>query len=224
MSNEEQLTGGRSASEVVRIGDTVHRSLGPNSDFVHNLLTQLEQKDFNYSPRFLGIDEKGREILSYIEGKVPTRDHEWTMEQMIDVVHIMKKFHEATNDAICHHDIAPWNIVLKDNVPIALIDFDEATTGDCIDDLAYFLWTFLDLGSDTPIETQTQRIKVLCREYGYKDYKTLVEKILKQQNYILEMRIKKSRTDSFSADAVESIKNEIAWVEENREKLESIAF
>jgi thiamine kinase-like enzyme len=136
----------------------------------------------------------------------------------------MKEFHEATSGTICHHDIAPWNIVLKNDVPIALIDFDEVSTGDCIDDLAYFLWTFLELGSDKPIETQTQSIKVLCQEYGYKDGKKLTEKILEQQRLILEMRIEKSKTDSFSAEAVGRIKNEITWVEENRKKLESIAF
>jgi hypothetical protein len=224
MLNEKILKGGRSTSEVVKIGDTVHRRCGPNADFVHKILLQLEVNGFEYSPRYLGVDEKGREILSYIDGEVPTGDHDWTMEQTIGVVHIMKKFHEATGGKICHHDIAPWNVVLKNNVPTALIDFDEVSTGDCIDDLAYFIWTFLELGSDKPIETQTQKIKTLCQEYGYKDGKTLTEKILEQQKLILEMRIEKSKTDSFSADAVERIKNEIAWVEKNREKLESIAF
>lgn len=222
MTIGQPLKGGRSTNEVIKIGNTIHRSQGPNSKFVHNLLTQLDQQNFSYSPKFLGIDEKGREILSYIYGEVPTGDHRWTMEQVISVVHIMKKFHEATDHTICHHDIAPWNVVLKNNIPVALIDFDEASVGDCIDDLAYFLWTFLELGGDIPIETQTTKIKKLCHEYGYSDSKKLTEKILEQQKMILEMRIRKSKTDSFSTGAVPRIKKEIAWVEKNREKLESI--
>lgn len=53
---------------VVRVGDTVRRPTYPWSPFVHRLLQHLESVGFAYSPRFLGIDEKGREVLSFIEG------------------------------------------------------------------------------------------------------------------------------------------------------------
>lgn len=54
--------------QIVRIGDTVRRSQYPWSPSVHRLLLDLESAGFPYSPRFLGIDDQGREVLSWIEG------------------------------------------------------------------------------------------------------------------------------------------------------------
>ena len=65
--NEEILTGGN-VSTVYRSGDTVQRELKPDSPKIHKLLKHLENKGFSYV-KFLGIDEKGREILSFIEGQ-----------------------------------------------------------------------------------------------------------------------------------------------------------
>lgn len=66
--HEEKLEGGNS-SEVYRVGNTVRRNLKPDSHLVHRLLQHLEKKGYPYAPKFLGIDEKGREVLSYIEGE-----------------------------------------------------------------------------------------------------------------------------------------------------------
>ncbi|CAH0294884.1 hypothetical protein SRABI133_04365 [Peribacillus simplex] len=63
--NEEMLTGGN-VSRVYRSGDTVRRELKPDSPKIHKLLKHLENKGFSYAPKFLGIDEKGREILSLL--------------------------------------------------------------------------------------------------------------------------------------------------------------
>jgi tRNA A-37 threonylcarbamoyl transferase component Bud32 len=233
MVNEETLKGGRSTSEVIRIDNTVHRTCGLNSEFTHKLLILLEEKKFAYAPKYLGIDEKGREILTFIDGEVP-KDKQWTMEQMVKIVKMMKSFHDKTvgsqlagnNETVCHHDIAPWNIVLKEGKPIAFIDFDEAEPGERVDDLSYFLWTFLDLGSNVSIETQSSKMKTLCQAYGYHDGKKLVEAILEQQNLILGKRLRLAKTEikkedrEFSADAAERIKKEIVWVKENREKIE----
>jgi aminoglycoside phosphotransferase (APT) family kinase protein len=53
---------------VVRIGDTVRRRTYPWSDAVHSLLRHLEHVGFEHSPRFLGIDDDGREVLTFIDG------------------------------------------------------------------------------------------------------------------------------------------------------------
>src|SRR4051812_16958980 len=65
----EQLTGGNMA-EVVRIGETVRRPLRPWSGSVHKLLQRLEESGFVGAPRFLGVDERGREILSFVPGEI----------------------------------------------------------------------------------------------------------------------------------------------------------
>lgn len=53
---------------VVRVGDTVRRPMHPWSASVHELLRHLAEVGFPYSPRVLGVDEAGREVLSYVAG------------------------------------------------------------------------------------------------------------------------------------------------------------
>jgi hypothetical protein len=67
-SKEEEKLAGGNVSNVYRFEDTVRREIKPNSLKIHKLLQHLESKGFNYAPKFLGIDEKYREILSFIEG------------------------------------------------------------------------------------------------------------------------------------------------------------
>ena len=57
---------------VVRVGDTVRRPQRASGAATHALLRHLEDCGFDGAPRFLGIDGKGREVLSYIEGEAVT--------------------------------------------------------------------------------------------------------------------------------------------------------
>jgi hypothetical protein len=70
---EIPLAGGDVTEGVVRVGDTVRRPVGAHSPLVHALLAHLEAAGFEGAPRFLGIDESGREVLSYIDGEVAGR-------------------------------------------------------------------------------------------------------------------------------------------------------
>ncbi|MBK8050530.1 MAG: hypothetical protein IPK16_27550 [Anaerolineales bacterium] len=65
---EHLLSGGNVNIGVVRIGATVRRGQTAASPAVHQLLRHLEARGFDGCPRFLGTDEQGREVLSYIEG------------------------------------------------------------------------------------------------------------------------------------------------------------
>jgi hypothetical protein len=65
---ETPLVGGRVTVGVVRVGETVRRPTLANRTLQHDLLTHLEHRQFSVTPRFLGIDEIGRGILSYLPG------------------------------------------------------------------------------------------------------------------------------------------------------------
>src|SRR6516165_10637323 len=65
---EVPLTGGRVLRGVVRVGRTVRRPMPADAEYVHGLLARLERCGFEGAPRFLGVDARGREVLSFIEG------------------------------------------------------------------------------------------------------------------------------------------------------------
>jgi hypothetical protein len=66
---EVPLTGGRIVRRIVRVGDTVCRPMPADADYVHGLLAHLERCGFEGAPRFLGVDSRGREIVSYTKGR-----------------------------------------------------------------------------------------------------------------------------------------------------------
>ena len=71
--SEQPLAGVQSVG-VVPVGDTVRRPPGPNAEFVRALLRLLEQRGFGGAPRLLGRDDQGRDVLTYVEGRVPPGD------------------------------------------------------------------------------------------------------------------------------------------------------
>src|SRR5262249_44596626 len=68
---EQALPGGKLSEGVVRAGTTVHRPTGPWTPAVHALLRHLEAAGFDGAPRVFGYDERGREVVEFIEGAVP---------------------------------------------------------------------------------------------------------------------------------------------------------
>jgi hypothetical protein len=163
--NEEMLTGGN-VSNVYRLGDTVRRELNPDSSKIHKLLRHLEDKGFSYAPKFMGIDEKGREILSFIEGEAgndPLKEYMWSDDVLKGIAKMLRFYHDAVSDfpisddwkpidntpnkveVLCHNDFARYNIIFNNNKPIGIIDFDVAGPGPRLWDIAYTLYTCVPL-------------------------------------------------------------------------------
>lgn len=156
---EQPLSGGNTNSGVVRIGATVRRGQTAASPAVHQLLRHLEAKGFDGSPRFLGVDAEGREILSFVEGTTGIPPALWAGDApLLAAARLLRRYHDATLDfvgegllawayrypdarrheVICHNDFAPYNFVYADgSIPIAVVDFDLAGPGPRLRDLAY---------------------------------------------------------------------------------------
>jgi hypothetical protein len=94
--SEHPLRGG-SINTVVRVGDTVRRP--PSGRFVHELLGFFERSGWDGAPRFLGVDERGREILSFVEGYVawePGPADVTEEASLVRVTELVREFHDLT--------------------------------------------------------------------------------------------------------------------------------
>jgi hypothetical protein len=194
MTNEERLAGGF-INEVVRIGDTVRRAGSQVSDFAPRLLRFLEEQDWPGAPRFLGIDEQGRQTLSYIEGVVPTGDivpEPFKADtSLVAVARMVRQFHDLTSgsdlagneEVVCHNDLSPKNTVYQEDngvmLPVAFIDWDIAEPGPRIHDIAMICWKYLDLGpSIRDLGEYARKMRLVSDAYGLEDRSGLMEAII----------------------------------------------
>ncbi|MEO5940582.1 MAG: phosphotransferase [Candidatus Limnocylindrales bacterium] len=165
LEGEEVLVGSMDPrSAPVRVGGTVRRAAGGSGESVRALLLHLEAVGFDGAPRHLGIDERGREVLSYIEGDVPLPPYPaWAMTDraLADLGGLVRRFHEAAASfvpapgaawapdwsdptggvgadarTITHNDLFPENVVFRDGRVVALIDFAMAAPGRPLWDVA----------------------------------------------------------------------------------------
>ncbi|MEU4764769.1 phosphotransferase [Actinosynnema sp. NPDC023794] len=93
---EEVLTGG-GLNEVVRVGSTVRRPTGPWTPNVHRLLEHLAP--LGIAPVVHGVDERGREVLSYLEGEVghpPLASWLRSDEVLVAVARMVRRLHDAS--------------------------------------------------------------------------------------------------------------------------------
>ena len=221
---EEPLLGGRITPGVVRIGETVRRPIGPHSPFVHALLRHLERVGFAGAPRFLGIDEMGREILTYIEGDVPDNISPWfTDEHLVEAAKLLRRYHDATagsvlagdEEVVCHNDVSPDNTVLVEGRPTAMIDFDMAAPGPRIRDLSLGAFLWLDMGWDgREPEEQRRRLRLWCDAYGLVERSSLI--------YDMKERIRETvirRRGQGAEDGARWWDHQLAWVEQNEQAL-----
>ena len=165
---------------VVRLGDTVRRPPGPNADLVRDVLQRLERAGFDAAPRWLGVDEQGRDILSWIEGETfvergllhpyvgdPPERVTLSDDQLAAAFRLLRRLHDALGEPVCHGDFGPWNLVWRDGLPAGIIDFDHVHPGDVSEDVAYALRTFVSYGLvDCAPDELVRRTRLALDAYG----------------------------------------------------------
>ncbi|MDO0916973.1 phosphotransferase [Streptomyces sp. DT2A-34] len=174
--DEVPLSGGRITQGVVRVGDTVRRPVTARSAFVAELLNHLQQRGFNGAPRYLGLDDTGRDTFTYMPGRVPARFQLWSDDQVAAAGTLLRSLHEATlgsrlaaaHPVVCHHDPGPNNAVFHQDRPVAFIDFDTAAPGDPLEDLGYMAWTWCISSKPQapPAQEQATQVRILADAYG----------------------------------------------------------
>ena len=174
-AEEVVLPAGRVTRGVVRVGDTVRRPAKASSPFVAELLLYLAARGCSWSPRYLGQDSSGRDVLSYLAGTVPAKWQTFEDQQLRAAATILRALYDATSGSklapggvVCHHDPGPNNFVFRDREPIALIDFDTAAAGSPLEDLGYMAWAWCL--SSNPLRghviAQARQVRTLADAYG----------------------------------------------------------
>jgi hypothetical protein len=192
-SAETVLTGGN-MTPVVRVADTVRRASGPWTPTIHALLRHIRGRGFDLGPEPLGLDERGREILSFLPGVVPTYPlpaFVLSGDTLVTVARTLRAYHDATAgfvappgavwqwpshepaEVICHNDFAPYNLVFDGTRLAGVIDFDLASPGPRVRDMAYAAYRFVPLthpaNPDVPharVVEQARRLGLFCAAYG----------------------------------------------------------
>jgi hypothetical protein len=123
------------------VNGTVRRVAGPWSASVQGLLAHLRDRGFDGAPLPLGLDEQGREVVTYLPGETVGSRRPWPAwthgdEALVQVAGWLRRFHEAVLDldpgtdavwrergtwrpglVIAHNDAAPYNAVAHGPLP-----------------------------------------------------------------------------------------------------------
>ena len=225
--DEIPLRGGRVTQRIVRIGDTVRRPQTVNSTFVRGLLHHLAASGFGAAPTHLGLDEQGRDVLTYIDGDVPADLSLHGDQTLCRAAILIRRFHDlsaalvttpaAGIEVVCHNDLSPCNFVFRDGVPAALIDFDAAAPGSRVHDLGYAAWLWLDVGSpEIAGAEQQRRLTLFLSAYGIGDSAAVVAAMLTRQAMLVEegCRLGGAAMAKWAADCSQ-------WTQDNLLKLNS---
>lgn len=156
---DEVLQGGvANAGAVVRRGEHVLRPSNPHTGSIHRFLAALHDAGFDGASVPVGVDPDGRERLGFVPGEVAVAPFPtWFQgdDVLASIADLMRRFHEAARSfdptgetwsdemvdpaggsVVVHNDVCPENVVFRDGVAVALLDFDFAAPGRPVYDLA----------------------------------------------------------------------------------------
>jgi Ser/Thr protein kinase RdoA (MazF antagonist) len=185
LAQEEVLHGGTAnRGQVVRVGETVRRPQRSTSAATHALLRHLADVGFDGAPRFLGVDDQGREVLTFLPGTPvvpPYPDWALTDDALVSVAHLLRAYHRAAagfdpaphrwppsppaayvEGLVSHNDPNLDNVVFRDGHAVALIDFDLASPGSRLWGVACAARLWAPLRPDSAID-DTRRGRALDR-------------------------------------------------------------
>ena len=178
---------------ISRIGATVRRPARGTSPATRALLEHLEHAGFDGAPRYLGRDERGREVVTFVEGEAPIEPYpDWALtdDALVSVAELLRRYHEAVasfdasghewpravpsafrGGLLCHNDPNLDNIVFSRGVAVALIDFDLAGPGSAVWEVACAvrLWAPLRDERDVPQRLRgrtLERLELFADAYG----------------------------------------------------------
>lgn len=174
---EHRLEGGFHGGALL-IDGTVRRVAGPWSTSVGRLLAHLRDRGFGGAPRPLGLDEQGREVVSFLPGETVGSQRPWPLwthsdEALVQVAGWLRRFHEAVLDfdpgvdavwregccwrpglVICHNDAAPYSAVWNDDGLVGFVDWDMSGPLTRASDVAWMAFSWVPLHAREVVEAE----------------------------------------------------------------------
>jgi hypothetical protein len=177
-----RLLGGNVAG-AVRVGRTVRRPTGPWTPAVHRLLAHLADAALPAVPRVLGTDERGREVLTFLPGRVVDVDAELlTDAQLAGLAAWARQLHDtvaglriegpwrffgvAGPTVLAHNDLAPYNACFAGNRLAGVFDWDLAGPSTPLLELAHLAWSSVPLFRPVEGEDAARRLRLVASSYG----------------------------------------------------------
>lgn len=177
---------------MLRLGEGVSKPA--LSEYAVQLLRMLEDFQWAFSPRILSHSSDST-VLSYIDGDAALHSHARRMiegpKPLAAVARMTRSLHDLTAgtacavgaEVACHNDLDPRNTVYRhitsNPAPVAFIDWDLASPGQRVHDLAHVCWTFTGLGPGADRRVVIDRIEDILRAYGWQGtYHEVVEAII----------------------------------------------
>jgi Ser/Thr protein kinase RdoA (MazF antagonist) len=224
-TRETPLAGGK-LNAVVRIGETVHRPAGSWTPTVHALLRHVRARGFTLGPEPLGFDAQGREVLSYLDGStvgatLPWPPWVWQEDLLAEVGRATARYHQAVADfrpageipwhwgaaelqaheVVCHNDLAPYNVVVRDGRLHGIIDWDLVFPGTIRSELAFVAWQWVPL-QDPGIASMFgwhdrhdlgHRLRILLDGYGLADRAGFIDDVIVRVKQNRDVIVRRAR-------------------------------
>lgn len=222
---EIPLLGGRLTPGIMRVGNTVRRPSKGHAAFVHELLLFLEDQNFPFAPRFLGMDSRGRDILSYLEGQIwSDSGAELSDDLLVQAAQAIRQYHDLTAgsplaqgyEIVAHHELGPHNTIFLEGHLIGFIDWDDAAPGTRVRDLANAVYNYVDVShwSTQEASEQARRILLMCVAYGWNDPVALVDDFEADLQQAL-----RNHTQAGRAGAIKIFAHEVDWMRQRAQAL-----
>ncbi|MGH1550373.1 phosphotransferase family protein [Leifsonia poae] len=228
---EELLGGGNTTEGVVKAGRTVRRPRGRRSAFASEVLRTLNEAGIPWAPTYLGIDGEGRDVFSYIPGA--TTDHPSQRDERCYAAFggILRELHEfsrgtplaAGGECLVHGDPGPFNVIMAEGMPVALIDWDSVHPGDPMEDVGYAGWTWCIYATgNVPVVDQARRLRLLADGYD-PDLRgdALIEAIFRSQDSLIRIEGANAGDDGLSDQRRRHARAAVEWAGSCRTVLET---
>jgi aminoglycoside phosphotransferase (APT) family kinase protein len=143
----------------------------------------------------VGIEEDGRERLAFIEGDVPLAPYpDWSQTDtaLASVATLLRALHDAAREfdardlpwsnaladpaggtMVCHNDVELSNVVFRDGIAVALLDFEFAAPGRAVYDVAQLARLCVPIDDDVDVARlgwkpadRPGRMRLIADAYG----------------------------------------------------------